>query len=258
MFKRLTVGKWIALAVSLATLSLVVSMWTYKNSLMEGEEAVIAVLNNPSNVVFSKQGKVRFYYYYIYNDLTRLIRIKHRGETKSFRVRESNNPVDTGIEVDAGDSINIEVFEGSGYTKKAYGWKNINADNTCGKEPYARDNVSWQRQDAASAGKPLESIQCWSDWEPEVHPVLDFNDFLLIFSYEPGVEPEPSPESSPESTPTPEASPESSPESTPTPEASPEPSFPPKQPDTGTPTWIMVGLLGLGGLLVLVKSKWLK
>lgn len=156
--------------------------------LAQQESVAAGSLNNPSLLYFPAAGEIRIYYL-IHNKVPRKVEILHRGSKKPFVLNPGNDDgligKDTGLQVKANERVFITVFEDNNYSKKAFGWIAPNPNRTCGVRPHAKVSIGWAINSILSVSKPIASIQCWSDWEQLSNPVLDFNDFALIFSYKP-------------------------------------------------------------------------
>ena len=174
--------KWLGLGLVTGAAILGLSVKTYIASLNR-QEVKIAELatGNPTTFGgFTKEGKVRVYY----NEgkLTRKIEIRGARQTASYTL-PPDKAVDTEVTVMSGESITATVWDSDG-GNMSYGWI-LPSNNTCGLPPYTVRDITPYITAARAAGEPLVSTQCWSDWEDPSDPRLDFNDFVLIFSYIP-------------------------------------------------------------------------
>ncbi|MDZ7587229.1 MAG: hypothetical protein U0946_05720 [Patescibacteria group bacterium] len=172
--------KWLVLGLVVGGLALSLSIKTYVASLNR-QEVQIAVLNNPTSIIAPKAGQLRVFYGLDPNNKRKII----LNNSTVLEVMNPEDMKDTGLVVNAGESVSVAVFEGPNYGDQSYGWVTPNADDTCGQGNIARKSIAAQLAKVIGYGEEIISIQCWSDWEPEEDPTLDFEDFLLIFSYVP-------------------------------------------------------------------------
>lgn len=179
--------KWLGLGLVVGVLALGLSVKTYIASLNR-QEPKIAVIGSTHEVVFPETGEIRIYHYPL--DVTDSITVKltYNSQTSGFSL-SPNSYKDTGIQVGENSIVTEQVIERLG---PGYGW--IPAENRqCGAPGY-KINVGQYIDSAASAGKTLVSVQCWSDWDTgETESEPDHNDYLVILSYKPAVGPSPSP-----------------------------------------------------------------
>lgn len=138
-----------------------------------------------------------------------VLQLSHNGTDYSVPIKEATDGrsrVITNIEINAGDSIFLkEIIENrpqdgecgpdQRMPRRATGWRDLNPDNTCGTGvagpptggycvPYTKPDVSGHIAWAESFNQEILSKQCWADWR-EWEGDLDFEDWLLMFSYEP-------------------------------------------------------------------------
>ncbi|MEA3355458.1 MAG: hypothetical protein U9Q63_03170 [Patescibacteria group bacterium] len=134
------------------------------------------------------------------------LRFDYNGEVTDVELNgSSKEKVVTDIVVQQGDSIIItDTFE---HDQKAgcapdhslphqgIGWMPINSDNTCGtglpgppqggvQTPFDTPSILAGIEWAESLGNELLAKQCWADWR-EWPGDYDFEDYFLMFSYEP-------------------------------------------------------------------------
>jgi len=230
---------------------LLLSMKSYKLS-MNREEVKIAQMGGEQSVEFPKDGEVRFYYF---AGGGRLIKLKYKDKVHEYITsqNQSGQHIDTDIVVASGDKMTIEVYEGSGFNKKAYGWIPAPEDKKCS----GRD-VTVDEEAVLSKGESIVLTQCWNDWENYNNPNMDFNDFVIIFSYTPdGANSAGNILTNVAANTTAgganEINSNQSEGETVSEELAPEENFVPSQPDTGVPTWLTVGSLVLVGLLGISK-----
>jgi len=215
---------------------LLLSMKSYKLS-MNREEVKIAQMGYVPTLEFPKDGEVRFYYF---ADGVRLIKLNYKETVYEYKTSQSQygQYIDTDIIVSSGDKMTIEVYEGSDFSLKTYGWIPAPEDKKCS----GRD-VTADEEAVLNNGDPIVLTQCWNDWENPSQPNLDYNDFVIIFSYaSDGSDDDNDDNDSNQDN-------DQTVSSTPAPEES----FVPSQPETGAPTWLTVGSLVLVGLLGISK-----
>jgi len=141
---------------------------------------------------FPKAGQLRVYYKDFLGGPGYSMSITKNGVSKNFNLPgyESQNIIDTGIQIVSGDIITVDVVEADADGGEAVGWIGV-MDNKCGSglpdgngghfgKVDVTQWISWANQ----AGEPLVSKQCWGDW-PEWSGDLDFDDFFMVFSYVP-------------------------------------------------------------------------
>src|SRR4030042_1349454 len=169
---------------------------------------------------FPQDGKVVVYYSPLGSNTSRTLVLRYNGQNYPINVSGKQRIVTT-IQVASGETIDlVEVQETppspipecapDKNNFNALGWKNVNADLTCGSgllgppsqcplfsKPSVSSEISW----AESYGQTILSKECWADWMEWIGD-YDFNDFFIQFSFEPFV---PSP--TPTLTPTPTSPP---------------------------------------------------
>jgi hypothetical protein len=148
---------------------------------------------NPSTFGnFPKAGELRVYYKDFLSGPGYNMLITKDGVSKSFSLPgyQNQSMLDTGIQVAPGDIITVDIVEADVDGGECVGWIAVQ-DNKCGSGlpdgnggNYPIIDVSQWVNWANQAGEPLVSRQCWGDW-PEWSGDLDFDDFLIIFSYAP-------------------------------------------------------------------------
>jgi len=234
----------------------------------------------PKTVSFPKAGEVRVYYQStIWMPLGMIL--KDTAGTHNLAIATGTPTtqmkiLDTGYVLTGPTTITIDSFLGDDRSKLSIGWAKP-VSNKCGFNGFGVIDIT---QDvtfatAQAKGQPIVSVQCWGDYSPNPTDTsaLDFNDYVLIWSYTPvagSTSPSPSPSSSPTTSPSPSPSPSASVMAsvTPTPTPTPTPSSSPRVviPDTtdGVPVTgvfevtvasVSMGLiflvLGLFGLIAL-------
>jgi len=152
---------------------------------------------NPSTFGnFPKAGQLRVYYKDFLGGPGFNMLITKNGVSKSFSLPgyQGQTMLDTGIQVALGDLITVDLVEADADGGECVGWIAVQ-DNKCGSGlpdgnggHYQIIDVSQWINWANQAGEPLVSRQCWGDW-PEWSGDLDFEDFLLVFSYAPVPQP---------------------------------------------------------------------
>lgn len=199
---------------------------------------ISAVTPQSNSIVFPKAGEVRVFFgsYDATNPtvLNQLIRLTGpTGQSDlivpgSVPTGDKMATLDSGLNVQAGQSVKIEIFDRGDETRPSYGWIKPDASNQCGGTGFPKADagplITWATSKAA--GQPLVSSQCWGDWGPSGDPSnTDYNDFFVILSYVPPSA-SPSPSVSPLASPSvsPSASPSVSPSPSPSPSLSPSPS----------------------------------
>jgi hypothetical protein len=98
--------------------------------------------------------------------------------------------VDTGLVLSGADQVTVAIYDQADYAKEAYGWIPPTADNKCGGTGAGAlgDITAFKNYVTSQAeGEPIVSVQCWGDWGESGDPSnLDYNDYVVILSYNPG------------------------------------------------------------------------
>lgn len=197
---------WLGLIILIGLVSLRLSMGAYKLSQAKQEvliaETEVGHNNLPATATMPQAGELRLYYWNVPTSrgITRKFLIKHNGITKTFLIN-SGEFKDTGIQVVAGDTIELTAMEGVNYSKQAYGWLS-SANDAC-----AGYDVAKQLNSVRDRQQPLAGAQCWCDWDTISNDESDdCNDYLSVVSYQSNVIPA-SPTPQPSANPNPSSSP---------------------------------------------------
>lgn len=187
-----------------------------------------------TGVDFPKAGKLRVFYHNLItpNIINAIVK---GGVTSTVALpiesgATTMGKVDTGYTLSAPANLKFDTYLGSNTTQLAIGWTNP-VGNKCGFNGFGQVDISAYVAYAttAAAGEPIVSVQCWADYSP-TGPTdsssLDFNDYLLIWTYTPptGATASPSTAASASPSVTPLVSPSPSPSPSPTRSPSPSPS----------------------------------
>lgn len=187
-------------------------------------------------VDFPKAGKLRVFYHNLI--ATNVINVIMKGgvtSTASLPIESGVSTMgkaDTGYTLTAPANLKFDTYLGSNSTELAIGWTNP-VGNKCGFNGFGQVDISSYVAYAttAAAGEPIVSVQCWADYSPtgpSDSSSLDFNDYLLIWTYTPPVGASASPSTAasanPSVSPSPSPSRSPSPSPSPTPSRSPSPS----------------------------------
>ena len=140
---------------------------------------------NPTTLVFPKDGEVRLYFWTLDNNLPTKFDLTYNGNTTS--ITSANwTYYDTGINVKAKDQVKEAMWElGQKIYKKSYNWSNPVDGAKCGNpSKEALIDISEKLQLVQNHQQPIVSVQCWSDWDTgSTEPYSDYDDYLVILSY---------------------------------------------------------------------------
>lgn len=190
-----------------------------------------------AGVTFPKAGKLRVFYRSLISPIAIgvIIRDGSLATTKNFPSSDGVKTMevsDTGYTLASPKTLKIDSFLGTDSTKLSTGWVSP-VGGKCGFNGFGQVDISsYVAYATTQAGaEPIVSVQCWADYTNPLKgngkpnpPELDFNDYLLIWTYTPGTGSSPSPSSVGSTAPSPSPSRSSSPSPSPSRSASPSPS----------------------------------
>lgn len=187
----------------------------------------------PNTVTFPKAGNLRIYYGH--NSLALGVIVTNGGVSQTFQIPAGSNSTtptvyDTNYAVTAGETLTITSYLGTNSSQLSIGWADP-VSNKCGFNGFSIMDIAPELTlvTQQSGSEPIVSVQCWGDYSPNPKDTsaLDFNDFVLFWSYTPSsasVSPSPSASATDTPSPSPSASATDTPSPSPSPSISPSPS----------------------------------
>ena len=144
----------------------------------------------------TQAGQVRVWYQFPGHLNPIRIWVKKGVEVHSFDMNQSSAGVALTLDVSPGDTLSVaacDIYFGGNPTDfsqciyKSMGWQDPFSQWGCQAHPnpFGRAVLDFSALEATveAQGKPIIGRQCWGDYR-EAYDDVDFNDFVLIFSYE--------------------------------------------------------------------------
>lgn len=181
------------------SLSLVASVWTYRQSLNRAEPQIApvtpgSVTTNPFNLSgFTKEGKLKIYNIGIYDFKYELV---YGNQVYVYDIAYGQS-AETAFSVKPNETVNLTVSIG-GF--KPYGWLTPADANTRNCKSDTDPVVAA----AQTAGETVVSVQCWNDESVDTDP---YDDFEVVIIQTGGTAPSPSASPSPSPSVSPQPSP---------------------------------------------------